>query len=100
MNISNFVQKKLLRNQGGEESRRSLLRNRGRRNQDVTYLAVFPVQKDTHKPKMAQICQKYTKVVQKWSKSYSVLIPPPLGFLMDQNKWADRKLGLNSNLDL
>ena len=51
----------------------------------MTYLAVFPVQKDTHKPKMAQICQKYTKAVQKWSKSYSVLIPPPLGFLMDKN---------------
>ena len=64
------------------------------------YLAVFTFQKDTHKPKMAQICQKYTKPVQKWSKSYSVLIPPPLGFLMDKNRWADRKLGLNSNLDL
>ena len=55
----------------------------------MTYLAVFPVQKDTHKPKMAQICQKYTKAVQKWSKSYSVLIPPPLGFLIAKKARPD-----------
>ena len=76
MKISNFVQKKLLRNQGGEESRRSLLRNRGRRNQDVTYLAVFPVQKDTHKPKMTQICQKYTKMVVKKPRGGGIKTQP------------------------
>ena len=59
----------------------------------MTDLAVFPVQIDTNEPKMAQIFQKHTKAVQKWSKSYSVLIPPPLGSLMDKNQIDRQKIG-------
>ena len=58
----------------------------------MTYLPVFPVQKDTHKHKMAKICQQCTKAVQKRSKSYSVLNPPPLGFLMTKTDWRTENL--------
>ena len=78
MKISSFVQKKLLRNQGGEESRRNLLRNRGEEESRRDLFSSFPCPKGhTQTENELQFDQKWPKSVkniQKRSKNNQNLV--------------------------
>ena len=92
MKISNFVQKKLLRNQGGEESRRNLLRNRGEEESRRDLFSSFPCPKGQT---LTQNSLNLSKIYKSGPKMVKILWPldsSPPWFLNGQKQMGGQKI--------